>query len=129
MTEPARAQGSWGESSATTRTTRAIAAVVLLGLFVGGLATPASAEPVDDGAGVEIGVLIEPRADCAAVRPPCRCDAEGTPTLPPGLAKKPMLPPGLAEKAILPLGHTKKAVPRDWCAPRPVGAPIHGPNE
>lgn len=99
--------------------TRTIAAVVLLGLFVGGLPAPAAAEPVDDGAGVEIGVLIEPRADCADVRPPCRCDSVGTPMLPPGLAKKPILPPGQA----------KKATPRDWCVPRPAGAPMRGPNE
>ena len=98
--------------------TRTIAAVVLLGLFVGGLPAQAAAEPVNDGAGVEIGVLIEPRADCADVRPPCRCDAVGTPTLPPGLAK-PILPPE----------HTKKATPSDWCAPRPVVAPMQGPSE
>jgi hypothetical protein len=109
--------------------TRTIAAALLLGLFVGGLPALAAAEPVDDGAGVEIGVLIEPRADCADVRPPCRCDAVGTPTLPPGLAKKPILPRGQAKEATLPPGQARTATPRDWCAPRPAGAPIQGPNE
>ena len=82
-------------TSAPSPVMRAIAAtVVLLGLCLATFAAPAAADEPDRGAGVEIGVVIAPRSDCADVRPPCRCDA-GTPTLPPGLLKK--------------------ATPNDWC--------------
>jgi len=92
-----------GRASAPARVTRAIAAtVVLLGLCLATFAAPAAADEPDRGAGVEIGVVIAPRSDCADVRPPCRCDA-GTPTLPPGLVKKTTR--SSPDKA-----------PRDWCA-------------
>ena len=40
-------------------------------------------------------------------------------------------PPGLAKKhnGCMPPGQAKKATPRDWCVPRPAGAPMHRPNE
>lgn len=72
---------------------------LLLALSGGAIAAPAAAATGDDvereGA-VSIGVVIAPYDACAAVKPPCRCGADGTPTLPPGLLKKGKLPPGLA---------------------------------
>ena len=95
---------------------RAAATIVLLGLCLGAFAAPAAAEEPHHGRGVEIEVVIAPRADCVDVRPPCRCDAGGAPTLPPGLVKK--VRPTSTEKGT-----------RDWCAPaNPLAAELAEPT-
>ncbi|MGX5697803.1 hypothetical protein ACWKWP_16525 [Agromyces soli] len=109
MIEKRRRRGSGaGEASPALRPTHRIAAVaLLLVLSCASVAAPAVAAPGggpsgDDDGGrgtVSIGVQIAPRDACAAVRPPCKCDGSGVPTLPPGLAKKKdALPPGLAKR-------------------------------
>jgi hypothetical protein len=149
MTKLKLSRGSRAETSMTKAIGCAIASVLLTGLLIGAPAGPATAHSVGDDTAVGIGVVIEPRADCAAVRPPCRCDAAGVPTLPPGLAKKstlppgqvkkstlppgqakkPMLPPGQAEKPTLPPGQAQKASPPDRCAPRLNGTRAEGESE
>lgn len=95
--------GRAGEASAAPRPARRMAAIgLLLVLGSGALAAPANAATQDDDGGrgaVSIGVQIAPLDACSAVRPPCKCGHDGTPTLPPGLAKKKgALPPGLAKR-------------------------------